>query len=165
MMKKIVFIFVFVFFSLMSYAQEVTTYYFIRHAEKQRQNLEDKDPSLTFEGYQRAEKWKDVFQYIPLDAVYSTDYNRTKLTAKPTADSKELPILVYDPSNMYTESFQYNTKGKQVLIVGHSDTTPAFINKVINQEKYGQIDDDNNSNLYIVTIVDGKPSTTVLKID
>lgn len=164
-MKKIVFILAFSLFTLASYAQEVTTYYFIRHAEKQRQNPNDKNPSLTFQGYKRADKWKEVFKYVPLDAVYSTNYNRTKLTAKPTADSKKLPILVYDPSKMYTESFQYNTKGKKVLIVGHSNTTPAFVNKILGKNKYKQIDDNNNANLYIVTIIDGKVSDTVLKID
>lgn len=173
-MKKLIFIFALSLLSVVSYAQEtkeeqkkpeVTTYYFIRHAEKQRQNPNDKDPSLTFEGYKRADKWKEIFQYIPLNAVYSTDYTRTKLTAKPTAVSKNLPIRVYDPRNMYTESFQYNTKGQSVLIVGHSNTTPAFVNKVLGINKYKQIDDNNNSNLYIVTIIDGKATAAVLRID
>ena len=164
-MKKVLFVFAFAIFSLASYAQETTTYYFIRHAEKQRQNPDDKDPKLTFDGYKRAEGWKDVFQNIPLSAVYSTSYNRTKLTAKPTADSKKLPVLIYNPGNMYSESFQYNTKGKHVLVVGHSNTTPAFVNKVLGENMYKQIDDSNNSNLYIVTIVDGKASGTLLKIN
>ena len=164
-MKKGFLILFFTLFAAFSYAQEVTTYYFIRHAEKQRTDKADKDPHLTFDGYKRADNWKKVFEYVPLNAVYSTDYNRTKETAKPTADSKNLPILVYDPSNMYTESFQFNTKGKNVLIVGHSNTTPAFVNKVLGVNKYKQIEDDNNSNLYIVTVTDGKASATVLKID
>ena len=173
-MKKFIFILALSLFSVVSYAQEtkeeqkesvVTTYYFIRHAEKQRQNPNDRNPSLTFAGYKRADKWKAIFQYVPLDAVYSTDYNRTKETAKPTADSKKLPIRVYDPRNMYTESFQYNTKGKKVLVVGHSNTTPAFVNKILGKNKYKQIDDNNNANLYIVTIIDGKVSDSVLKID
>lgn len=165
MMKKLLFILAFTVFSIASYAQEVTTYYFIRHAEKQRQNPSDRDPDLTFDGYKRADKWKEVFQYIPLDAVYATNYNRTKQTAKPTADSKSLPVLIYDPRNMYTESFQHNTKGKRVLVVGHSNTTPSFVNKILGKNKYKQIDDKNNANLYIVTIVDGKVSDTVLKIN
>jgi len=164
-MKKAILILFFTLFAAFSYAQEVTTYYFIRHAEKQRTDASDKNPHLNFEGYKRADNWKKVFQYVPLNAVYSTDLNRTKETAKPTADSKNLPILVYDPSKMYTESFQFNTKGKHVLIVGHSNTTPAFVNKVLGINKYKQIEDDNNSNLYIVTVTDGKASATVLKID
>ena len=37
---------------------------------------------------------KRYFPMLPFDAIYSTDYNRTKLTAKPTATSKNLPILL-----------------------------------------------------------------------
>jgi len=163
-MKKLLFILAFVFCSVFTYAQEVTTYYFIRHAEKQRTDPTDKDPGLTFQGYKRADAWKEVFKNVKFDAVYSTDYNRTKLTAKPTADANNLPILVYDPRSMYTESFQYNTKGKTVLVVGHSNTTPMFVNKILGEKKYPQIDDSNNSNLYIVTVIDGKASAQLLYI-
>lgn len=173
-MKKLVFIFFLTLFSTVSFAQEqekkeadvvVTTYYFLRHAEKQRQNPNDKNPHLTFKGYKRADNWAKVFKYVPLNAVYSTDYNRTKETAKPTADSKNLPILVYNPSNMYSESFQFNTKGKNVLVVGHSNTTPGFVNKVLGKNKYKQMDDNNNSSLFVVTVVDGVATCTVLNIE
>jgi phosphohistidine phosphatase SixA len=164
-MKKLLLVFAFSVFTVISYAQEVTTYYLIRHAEKQRQNPNDKDPSLTFDGFKRAEKWKTVFQYVSLDAVYSTNYNRTKLTAKPTADAKNLPVLLYDPSKMYSESFRYNTKGKDVLIVGHSNTTPSFVNKIMDKNMYKEMNDNDNSSLFIVTIIDGKAAVKVLKID
>ena len=58
-----------------------------------------------------------------------------------------------------------DTKGKTVLVVGHSNTTPAFVNAVIKQKKYQDIDDNNNGNIYIVTIIDGKISDTVLTIN
>ena len=44
------------------------------------------------------------------------------------------------------------TKGKTVLIVGHSNTTPKFTNGLLGEEKYEDIADDNNANLYVVTI-------------
>ena len=165
MMKKLLLILAFVFCSVLTYAQEVTTYYFIRHAEKQRLDKTNRNPDLNYAGVKRAESWKVVFSNVKFDAVYSTDYNRTKLTAKPTADAKGLPILLYNPRKMYTESFQYNTKGKTVLVVGHSNTTNAFVNKILGEEKYPQIDDKNNSNLYIVTVTDGKASSVLLKIN
>ena len=164
-MKKLILVLVFTFISLASYTQEVTTYYFIRHAEKLRIDKTDRNPRLNFDGVKRAEAWKEVFSTVKFDAIYSTDYNRTKLTAKPTADSQNLPILLYNPRNMYSESFQYNTKGKTVLVVGHSNTTNAFTNKVLGEEKYPQIDDSNNSNLYIVTVIDSKVSSVLLKIN
>ena len=164
-MKKLILTFIFLSLSLISYAQEITTYYFIRHAEKLRIDKTDKNPNLNFNGYKRAEAWKDVFSNISFDAVYSTDYNRTKLTAKPTAISKNLPILLYNPNTMYSEAFQNNTKGKTVLVVGHSNTTNVFVNKILGIEKYNEINDNNNSNLYIVTISNGKISSILLKIN
>ncbi|MDG1508175.1 MAG: phosphoglycerate mutase family protein [Flavobacteriaceae bacterium] len=164
-MKKLVLAFSVLFISLNSYSQEITTYYFIRHAEKLRIDKTDKNPNLNYNGFKRAEAWKEVFSTISFDAVYSTDYTRTKLTAKPTADSKNLPILLYWPDNMYSEAFQNNTKGKTVLVVGHSNTTNVFANKVLGEEKYDEINDSNNSNLYIVTVIDGKPSAILLKIN
>jgi 2,3-bisphosphoglycerate-dependent phosphoglycerate mutase len=164
-MKKLILICTFLVMSSVCYSQEATTYYFIRHAEKLRIDKADENPKLNYEGIKRADAWKAVFSNVRLDAVYSTNYNRTKLTAKPTADSKNLPILLYNPKDMYSESFQHKTKGKNVLVVGHSNTTNVFANKVLGIEKYNQINDDNNSNLYIVTVIDEKTSSILLKIN
>jgi 2,3-bisphosphoglycerate-dependent phosphoglycerate mutase len=164
-MKKIILICTFLFISSSCYSQEVTTYYLIRHAEKLRIDITDKNPKLNYEGVKRADAWKEVFTNVKLDAVYSTDYNRTKLTAKPTADSKNLPIFLYDPKDMYSESFQHKTKGKAVLVVGHSNTTHVFANKVLGRDEYNQINDDNNSNLYIVSVIDEKAFSILLKIN
>ena len=164
-MKKLVLIFSLLFISLASYSQEVTTYYFIRHAEKLRVDKTDANPNLNYDGFKRAEAWRDVFSNIPFDAIYSTDYNRTKLTAKPTADSKNLSLHLYNPSDLYSKAFQNNTKGKTVLIVGHSNTTNVFANKVLGVERYDEINDNNNSNLYIVTVIDGKATSSLLKIN
>jgi len=164
-MKKIILMCTFLFISSSCYSQEVTTYYLIRHAEKLRIDITDKNPKLNYEGVKRADAWKEVFTNVKLDAVYSTDYSRTKLTAKPTADSKHLPIFLYDPKDMYSESFQHKTKGKAVLVVGHSNTTHVFANKILGRDEYNQINDDNNSNLYIVSVIDEKASSILLKIN
>lgn len=164
-MKKIHLIYIFIFTSLLSNAQEVTTYYFIRHAEKLRVDKTDRNPNLNSKGFKRAEAWKEVFSNISFDAIYSTDYTRTRLTAKPTADSKNLPILIYNPRDMYSKTFQNQTEGKTILVVGHSNTTNVFANKVLGFDKYEEIKDNNNSNLYIVTLTDKKASSVLLKID
>ena len=163
--KKAMVLFFLTLLPLYTNAQEVTTYYLIRHAEKQRLDPNDRDPSLTSKGFERANRWRVIFENVVLDAVYSTDYKRTKLTAKPTADSKNLPILLYNPREVYSTSFRNDTKGKQVLVVGHSNTTPAFVNTILGDNLYAQIDDNNNANLYIVTMIDGKVSVVVLKIE
>ena len=164
-MKKILLIYIFIFTSLLSNAQEVTTYYFIRHAEKLRVDKTDRNPNLNSKGLKRAEAWKEVFSNISFDAIYSTDYTRTRLTAKPTADSKNLPILIYNPRDMYSKTFQNQTKGKTILVVGHSNTTNVFANKVLGFDKYEEIKDNNNSNLYIVTVMNGNSSSILLQIN
>jgi len=163
--KKLLLICILVFTTSVWCSSEVTTYYFIRHAEKLRIDKTDQNPKLNEEGLKRSEVWRTVFSNVNFDAVYSTDYSRTKLTAKATADSKNLPILLYDPNDMYSDSFQRKTSGQTVLVVGHSNTTNVFANKALGEEKYGQIEDNNNSNLYIVTVIDGNTSSILLKID
>ena len=145
-------------------AQE-TTYYLIRHAEKNRSNPSEENPQLTKEGRLRAVSWSKVLSNVKLDAVYSTEYQRTIETAKPTARKQELAILFYNPRDLYNIDFKEATNGKKVLIVGHSNTTPIFVNKIIGEEFYEQIEDDNNANLYIVSIKNEEIIHQLLKVN
>lgn len=165
-MKKFIalFIFVLVVFNSCN-SDETTTYYFIRHAEKDRTDTSNKNPNLNLEGLERAEKWSSYFKNIELDAVYSTNYNRTQQTATPTATSKKLVIQSYNPSKMYDRIFQQNTKGKTVLVVGHSNTTPVFANKIIGEKKYNNMNDHDNASLYIVQLSGGKISSKIEKVN
>ena len=43
-------------------SEKMTQYYFIRHAEKDTTDLEDKDPDLTQKGINRAQAWARFFQ-------------------------------------------------------------------------------------------------------
>lgn len=165
-MKKYFFLFVFA-FSLLNActSDKTTTYYLIRHAEKDRTDKTNRNPSLNFDGEQRAQNWSEYFKDIKLDAVYSTNYNRTLETATPTAHTKKLKIKIYDPRKMYDSIFQVETKGKTVLVVGHSNTTPVFANKILGEKKYQNMDDTDNSSLYIVTISDDKKSSKIEKVN
>ncbi|SNR35851.1 SixA phosphatase family protein [Lutibacter flavus] len=166
-MKKILFFLFVLIYSLNIQAQEneVTTYYFIRHAEKVRKHKSDKNPKLKKKGNKRAKNWSIVFDNIPFDIIYSTNYKRTIQTATPTAESKDLEVQFYNPRELYNSKFKEDTKGKTVLIVGHSNTTPQFVNKVLGSKKYVDIEDNNNSNLYVLTISNNSISDILLKID
>lgn len=143
---------------------ETSTFYFIRHAEKDRTNEENKDPKLKEEGLLRAAKWSLVLNNIKFDAVYSTDYNRTKQTAQPTAEKNGLTLTIYDPTDLDGKAFLETNKGKNVLVVGHSNTTPQFVNAVLGIEKHQEMDDNNNSNLYIVTVTPSGEMSDVLLV-
>jgi len=130
-----------------------TTFYFIRHAEKDRSDPNNKNPHLTEEGKARAERWSQVLQNISFDRVYSTEYNRTMQTARPTASRHGIDVIsIYDPRNLDGKAFIEINKGLTVLVVGHSNSTPLFVNAILGSNKYAQIDDNNNGNLYIVTV-------------
>jgi len=144
---------------------KTTTYYLIRHAEKDRSDKTNKDPHLTEAGKKRADNWATTLNDIEFDMVYSTNYNRTKETATPIAKANNLEITYYDPRHMDKEDFIEKTKGKTVLIVGHSNTTPMFANALLGEKKYKQISDDNNANLYIITQTNDTNTSTLLKVD
>ncbi|MGJ8743199.1 SixA phosphatase family protein [Polaribacter sp.] len=165
-MKKFLFLFIFTIslFSACS-SDKTTTYYLIRHAEKDRTDATNRNPELNEKGLERAKKWSSYFKDIQLEAVYSTNYKRTIQTATPTAKSKNLEIQMYNPNKMYDSIFKANTNSKTVLVVGHSNTTPAFVNKIIGEKKYEDIDDNNNANLYIVTISGDKKTSKIVKVD
>ena len=168
-MKKYLLLIVFALGTFTGFAQEkdeeVTTYYLIRHAEKNRADKSNRNPYLTIKGSERAKLWAEVLSNANINMVYTTDYNRTKQTAQPTASKNGLRLYVYNPRKMYDEGFKYNTKGKNVLIVGHSNTTDAFANKILGVKKFGKISDDNNSNLYIVTVTKDGATGVLLKIN
>ncbi len=148
-MKNLLFIF-FLIMAQVFHAQEVTTSYFlIRHAEKADSS---KDTNLSEKGLERAANWDRILQNIPFDAVYATIYKRTQQTALPTANRNHKNIIVYNHKELDVLKFKKETLGKNVLIVGHSNSIPGFVNALIGQSKYKEIDESVFGNLYLVVI-------------
>ena len=131
---------------------QVSTFYLIRHAEKDRNNPEDVDPELNQRGLGRAMHWAEILTDVPLDAIYSTDYERTTMTAAPSAVKQDITVQYYSPGDVNIEQFKIDNLGKNVLIVGHSNTTPDFVNKLIGVDKYAPMDDYDNGSLFIVQL-------------
>lgn len=146
-------------------SNNTTTYFLIRHAEKERTDPSNSNPHLSAIGQKRATQWDSVFSNVPLDRIFSTDYYRTKETVAPIAKRFNIEIELYDPNNLDIKTFQNDTKGQTVLIVGHSNTTPAIANAFISQDKYIMMEDDNNSFLYIVVISEETITDYILTID
>ena len=144
----------------------MTIYYFIRHAEKDQTNPKNKDPELTQEGRARTKKWREIFREVPLDMVYSSKYKRAHQTAKPVADDHDLPISLYNTEELNDKNFQQETKGKIVLVVGHSNLNPEFVNHIIEEEKYSDIPETESGSLFIVTVApSGEKTSHVLYIN
>ena len=160
-MKKILLILALLFLNISFGQQNITTYYFIRHAEKVDSS---QNPDLSEKGLKRAELWNKIFSEISFDEIYSTDYKRTLQTASPTATTKKIEVKIYNPKTLNIDSFKKETSGKKVLIVGHSNTTPKFVNQIISENLFTDIEDETFGNLYIVTIIDGVITFQLLKL-
>ncbi len=74
-------------------------------------------------------------------------------------------MITYDPRSFDLNALKESLKGKTILIVGHSNTTPAMVNTLLANKTYDQIDDANNGNLYIVTIIDASVTSNLLFIN
>ena len=142
--------------------QDCTEIYLIRHAEKDRSDIKNRNPELNDLGKKRALKWVEVFKNIQFDKIYSTNYNRTIQTVTPISKENNIDISIYSPSKINYKNFVSNNIGSKVLVVGHSNTIPFFVNGLINKEFYQQIDDLNNSNLYKVTICNNNITHSLL---
>ena len=113
---------------------EVFTIYLVRHAEKDLSSDNPSDPPLTPCGDQRSAHLSDFLSAVEIDAVYSTNYTRTKETALPTATSKGLEILEYDGSDLKDFSNFLLESKQDALVVGHSNTTGVLAGLLVNEE-------------------------------
>lgn len=142
-----------------------STFYLIRHAEKIRVDSAESNPDLNEKGLIRAERWKNYFLDKDVTKIYSTNYKRTYNTVKPLASEKNIEIFFYSPSDIEYDEFIKSNIGDTTLVVGHSNTIPGFVNELIDYEYYQQIDDFNNSNLYIVSICESNVTHKLIKVD
>ena len=125
----------------------------------------DKNPHLNEKGIERSLLWNGYFENKEVKSIYSTNYNRTIETVLPISIAKGIRPIIYSASNINYESFLKKEKGNTVLVVGHSNTIPGFVNKLIEEDYYSQINDTVNSNLYIVKKCSEEISHYVIQID
>jgi broad specificity phosphatase PhoE len=124
------------------------TIYLVRHAEKQS---DSNDPPLTECGVERSESLSTLFDAVPFDAVYSTDYKRTQSTALPTATDQGLKIQLYEPDAL-GEIAELLLRNKQnALVVGHSNTTAVLAGMLVGEEM-GAFDESIYNRVYQVVV-------------
>ena len=134
---------------------EKTKLHFVRHAEKA--DDDPRDPSLSETGQARAENLAKVLESASIDAIYSTNFKRTKDTGQPLAKALGIEIQTYSPFNDNAlNEIIANNQGKNVLIIGHSNTTPNLVNQVAKKANLSQLPDSQYGDLFIVTYKKGK---------
>lgn len=130
--------------------EKLTTVILVRHAEKE--NDGSNNPELSEAGKKRALLLVDMFSKTKIDAIYSTNFKRTEATVAPLASQHSLPITHYDGAKpAEVDEMISKWKGGTILICGHSNTTPAIINRLIGKEEFKTFDDGDYSNLIILT--------------
>lgn len=139
----------------------------LRHAEKDLTDADAPNPELSVEGKLRAEKLVSVINKYQPDAIYSSDYIRTRATARPLARKNRALTLIYDPRNLnQMRDLILSGKFKRIVVVGHNNTTPALVNMLINQDKYKPLAETEYDKIWVVKIKKNKkkPNRTQEKI-
>jgi len=137
----------------------------LRHAEKDASPTADKvNPELSAEGKLRAQKLvKIVGKYKP-DAVYSSDFIRTKGTAAPLAEKRKLNVEVYNHRDLKAlADLIMSGKIKRLVVVGHNTTTPALVNMLIGEEKYKALAESEYDKIFVVKIKKQKNKPNKIK--
>ncbi|MBI9015610.1 MAG: histidine phosphatase family protein [Clostridiales bacterium] len=70
-----------------------TNIFMVRHAESLYVNGKEKQRGLSSFGLQEANKVSLILKDIEIDAIYSSDYNRSLETVKPLSDLKKTKII------------------------------------------------------------------------
>lgn len=139
---------------------ELTTLYFIRHAEKRTD--QGSNPDLTSMGKMRAKEWVNYFMLKDVDAVISSDTKRTQATASPLARSKKIEVETYDVNQVTGKSLLDQYRGKTVVVYGHSNTINKYANDLQQDQKYSELDDSDFDHFFIVR-VDKNGNTNAVK--
>lgn len=135
------------------YAQDLTTFILVRHAEKMDDGT--KDPDLSEAGELRARRLAEHLRATDITAVYSTPYQRTRNTVNAIAEEHNISVQEYEPFDPETLTRMLQAHpGGIILISGHSNTTPNLVNALIGEERFEQLDESDYENLFIVTLTE-----------
>jgi broad specificity phosphatase PhoE len=134
-----------------------TTVIVVRHAEK----VDDsRDPALSEAGLRRAAALADALADAGVQAIYTTQFRRTRDTAAPLAALLQLEPVVIESAGNAAEGatslagrVREREAGRTVLVVGHSNTVPLII-QALGGPDIGGIEDDEYTGIFIV-IIDG----------
>ena len=112
------------------YSCKSTSYFVVRHAEKEATATMVSDVPLSAQGKERAEALKDLLISEHIRSIYSTDFLRTRSTAQPLAQTLKLGIQSYEPGDSgFIKALR--SKKENVLIVGHSNTVDNIVNNLM----------------------------------
>ena len=119
-----------------------------RHAEK----LDGDDPALSDTGEVRARALAHVLSSWPVDAIYTSQYLRTRSTARPLADATGVEPEIVDAGDLegLVARIREGT-ARAVVVIGHSNTVPA-IAEALGADGIDPIPDEAYDDLLVVRL-------------
>lgn len=147
-------LFVFLFFVFCSC--KTTTYYVVRHAEKEAgttmtaTTTKTSDVPLSAAGKKRAEALKESLLNKKIKHIFSTSTLRTTSTAKPLSEAIGVSIETYDKVDKdFVEKLKQLNPGN-VLIVAHSNTVDDIVNGIAGKKELSDLKDEAYGDLFIL---------------
>lgn len=140
----------------------------LRHAEKDLSDGgENPDPVLSTEGDQRAQRLVQTIQKYKPDAIYSTNFKRTRSTVRPLAQKIRHPywlqMQLYDHRKLDEFANRLlNSNARTIVVAGHNTTTPALANLLIKENKYRALNESEYDKIWIIEIKKGKAKDKVI---
>lgn len=132
-------------------SEEIFSIYLVRHAEKDSTPADPENPGLSECGELRAEGLARILADAEIKKIYSTDYERTLATARPSAEMLSLETEIYDPGNLEIISGLLLNRRQNALVIGHSNTTSVLAGLMAG-ETLEPFDEHYYDRLYQVTI-------------
>ena len=125
---------------------EPMTWYVVRHADR-----DGSQDALTPAGVARSERLAELMQILRVTDIYSTDTERTRNTALPTATRVSLPVNLYGDLNpSWFDQMKNKHVGDVVLLVGHSNTVDKLVEGLGGKGDFS-VADDEYDNLFVVS--------------
>lgn len=126
----------------------------LRHAERQPAGA---DPALTPAGKRRAALLATMFAGAGVTTIFTSTARRTKETAAPLASALGLTPKQIDDSTAVARG-QILGGGACVVVVGHTNTVPEFI-EALGGPSDIVIEDDEFDRLFVVTVTPQSAAT------
>lgn len=153
--KTLLMLFAFLLIAAGRTAAQTTTVIVVRHAEKVDDSA---DPLLSEAGTARAQALAEALRDAGVTAIYTTQFQRTRLTAEPLARATAITPLVIgagSPSQTHVERIADRVResdaGGIVLVVGHSNTVPLIVS-ALGGPDVGTIEDDEYDHMFVLTL-------------
>ena len=127
---------------------KITTVVFVRHAEKAD---ESDDASLSEAGRERAAELARVLAEAKVEQVYVSDRRRTRETADPLANARGLAPRLTPAAAKLGDALRGELAGQTVVVVGHSNTIPAFLEAL----GAGRVESVDHDDLFICSLAGG----------